>query len=320
MTPEEYAELNGAYPDAPNNPTPSTTGFMDNGGFAWAGKNAESFNADWQTNDKFWEMLYEEHEYLFDEDGMVDYPMEQLAEIAKDMGFGAEEGYDFQKMTPSPFVPFDQIGTELQQQRMEGGPMLEPTNANFSAESEEYNISLNGMSMTHKGKKYGRYSGMGRDYHPATNEDLKEMQNRFPGHDFILVNKPFGDLIFGRKKDYEAESFESEWVIEAVQQNLNDKEFVDYVYNILVPGDGGWKLTHEEKVSTIVESMAQNGNNPNYISWIETEVFNAEIEDVSDSMAVIRNKFDDMVGAIEVDDDKDDNELVEVSIQDDELN
>jgi len=41
MTPEEYAELNGAYPDAPNNPTPSTTGFMDNGGFAWAGKNAE---------------------------------------------------------------------------------------------------------------------------------------------------------------------------------------------------------------------------------------------------------------------------------------
>ena len=38
MTPEEFAELNGAYPDAPNNPTPSTTGFMDNGGFAWAGK------------------------------------------------------------------------------------------------------------------------------------------------------------------------------------------------------------------------------------------------------------------------------------------
>ena len=53
-------------------------------------KNAESFAADWQTNDKFWNMLYEEHEYLFDEDGMVDYPMEQLAEIAKDMGFEAE--------------------------------------------------------------------------------------------------------------------------------------------------------------------------------------------------------------------------------------
>ena len=48
---------------------------------------------------------------------------------------GAEEGYDFQKMTPSPYTPFDQIGNELQQQRMESGPMLEPTNANFSAES-----------------------------------------------------------------------------------------------------------------------------------------------------------------------------------------
>ena len=268
MTPEEYAELNGAYPDAPNNPTPSTTGFMDNGGFAWAGKNAE-------------------------------------------------EGYDFQKMTPSPFVPFDQIGTELQQQRMEGGPMLEPTNANFSAESEEYNISLNGMSMTHKGKKYGRYSGMGRDYHPATNEDLKEMQNRFPGHDFILVNKPFGNLIFGRKKDYEAESFESEWVIEAVQQNLNDKDFVDYAYGIIVGGDA---KGHDAKSMAIAEIMSQNSNNGDFTTFVETEVFNAEIEDVTDSMAVIRNKFDDMVGAIEVDDDKDDNELVEVSIQDDELN
>jgi len=48
--------------------------------------------------------------------------------------FGAEGGYDFQKMTPSPYTPFDQIGNELQQQRMESGPMLEPTNANFSAD------------------------------------------------------------------------------------------------------------------------------------------------------------------------------------------
>jgi len=135
---------------------------------------------DWQTNDKFWEMLHEEHDYLFDEDGIVKISNKQLAEIAKDMGFGAksfnakgdvddcpecggdsiqsnrfqricqkcnnewkidvgqfgaEAGYDFQKMTPSPFVPFDQIGNELQQQRDESGPMLEPTNANFGADS-----------------------------------------------------------------------------------------------------------------------------------------------------------------------------------------
>ena len=156
MTPEEFAELNGAYPDAPNNPTPSTTGFMDKGGFAWAGGNAESY--------------------------------------------------------------------------------------------------------------------------------------------------------------------ESEWVIEAVQQNLNDKDFVDYAYSIIVGGNDGLKLTHQEKVSTIVESIEQNSNNPNFLSWIETEVFNAEIEDVSDSMAVITNKFDDMVGVVEVDDDDDDDELVEVSIQDENMN
>ena len=288
--------------------------------------NAESFNADWQTNDKFWKMLHEEHDYLFDENGMVTIPHKQLSEIAKEMGFdtesfgaefgrpledgeeftpmqvrigstwgrttswttsfnlqcmgdednlsyltevledlakeqvetwndddsgtkttmqivigsssgnsgswyrafevvcisddidnlryltsdiedllvdrvkrwngdevsynaeslseiegptaeastgglhspssfditwedgtgqssasmppneihfGAEGGYDFQKMTPSPYTPFDQIGNELQQQRIESGPMLEPTNANFSADgATQYRESL----------------------------------------------------------------------------------------------------------------------------------------------------------------------------------
>tara|TARA_R110002110_G_scaffold4354_3_gene22343 strand:+ start:1544 stop:3496 length:1953 start_codon:yes stop_codon:yes gene_type:complete len=240
ITPQEFAKQMGAYPNAPYNPIP-VGGYMDEG-FNWV-MGAESFNADWQTNDKFWEMLHEEHEYLFDEDGMVTIPHKQLAELAKEMGFeaesfnaaytkayqiqmgdrfscgcnigyaeqpyhdmgnlyahcatcgvpreiypanhrmyaeslseiegptaeastgglhspssfditwedgtgqssasmppneihfGGEEGYDFQKMTPSPYTPFDQIGNELQQQRMESGPMLEPTNANFSAES-----------------------------------------------------------------------------------------------------------------------------------------------------------------------------------------
>ena len=35
MTPEEFAQLSGAMPDAPHNPTPAYGGYMDNGGFAW---------------------------------------------------------------------------------------------------------------------------------------------------------------------------------------------------------------------------------------------------------------------------------------------
>ena len=47
---------------------------------------AESFSAE-SDSDKFWEMLHEEHEYLFDENGMVEIENKQLAEIAKEMGF-----------------------------------------------------------------------------------------------------------------------------------------------------------------------------------------------------------------------------------------
>jgi len=47
----------------------------------------------WLNDDKFWEMLHEEHDYLFDENGMyIDRKIsnKQLSEIAKDMGFRAE--------------------------------------------------------------------------------------------------------------------------------------------------------------------------------------------------------------------------------------
>ena len=71
MTPEEYAELNGAYPDAPNNPTPSTTGFMDNGGFAWAGGNAESMGAESCTCNDMFGSLCPQCNYDSDREGGV---------------------------------------------------------------------------------------------------------------------------------------------------------------------------------------------------------------------------------------------------------
>lgn len=76
--------------------------------------------------------------------------------------FGADSDYDFQKMTPSAYTPFDQIGNELQQQRMESGPMLEPTNANYSAEA---------MPISDDGELLAVYDDMG------TNKGFIEMED-----------------------------------------------------------------------------------------------------------------------------------------------
>ena len=68
----------------------------------------------------------------------------------------------------------------------------------------------------------------------------------------------------------DAESFESEWVIEAVQQNLNDKDFVNYAYKVLIGGDA---KTFEEKSMAIAETMNQNANNEDFTSFVENSLF-----------------------------------------------
>ena len=70
-----------------------------------------------------------------------------------------------------------------------------------------------------------------------------------------------------------AEAFESEWVVEAVQQNLNDKNFVNSAYKVLIGGDA---KTFEEKSMAIAETMNQNANNENFTSFVESELFNDE--------------------------------------------
>jgi hypothetical protein len=75
---------------------------------------------------------------------------------------------------------------------------------------------------------------------------------------------------------YDAESFESEWVIEAVQQNLNDKDFVNYAYKVLIGGDA---KTFEEKSMAIAETMNQNANNEDFTSFVENSLFK-DAEDV----------------------------------------
>ena len=77
----------------------------------------------------------------------------------------------------------------------------------------------------------------------------------------------------------DAESFESEGVIEAVQQNLNDKDFVNYAYKVLIGGDA---KTFEEKSMAIAETMNQNANNEDFTSFVEDLLFkNAEDDEIS---------------------------------------
>ena len=74
----------------------------------------------------------------------------------------------------------------------------------------------------------------------------------------------------------DAETFESEWVVEAVQQNLNNKDFVNYAYKVLIGGDA---KTFEEKSMAIAETMNQNANNDYFTSFVESELFNDETFD-----------------------------------------
>jgi len=77
----------------------------------------------------------------------------------------------------------------------------------------------------------------------------------------------------GNREDLNAETFESEWVVEAVQQNLNDKDFVNDAYKVLIGGDA---KTFEEKSMAIAETMNQNANNDDFTSFVESELFNTE--------------------------------------------
>jgi hypothetical protein len=70
-----------------------------------------------------------------------------------------------------------------------------------------------------------------------------------------------------------AEGFDAEWVVEAVEQNINDRDFVNHAYKVLINGEA---KTYEEKSMAIVETMNQNANNEDFTSFVEEELFNAE--------------------------------------------
>jgi hypothetical protein len=77
----------------------------------------------------------------------------------------------------------------------------------------------------------------------------------------------------------DAEAFDSEGVIEAVQQNLNDNDFVNYAYKVLIGGDA---KTFEEKSMAIAETMNQNANNEDFTSFVEDSLFkDAEGDEIS---------------------------------------
>ena len=88
-----------------------------------------------------------------------------------------------------------------------------------------------------------------------------------------LESKRRPDFQMGDEYRGRAETFESEWVVEAVQQNLNDKNFVNSAYTVLIGGDA---KTFEEKSMAIAETMNQNANNPSFTSFVESELFSAE--------------------------------------------
>jgi len=85
-----------------------------------------------------------------------------------------------------------------------------------------------------------------------------------------------------------AETFESEWVVEAVQQNLNDKDFVNDAYKVLIGGDA---KTFEEKSMAIADTMSQNANNDDFTSFVESELFNTESFEAYDESITERQEY-----------------------------
>ena len=141
---------------------------IDNGTFYVLGEEPQAFQDGELDGENFYTIvtLYAQHHEDEDKAEKIlwnmfreEYP-QYLGDEYDAESFGAE--YDFQKMTPSPYTPFDQIGNELQQQRMESGPMLEPTNANYSAEA---------MPISDDGELLAVYDDMG------TNKGFIEMED-----------------------------------------------------------------------------------------------------------------------------------------------
>ena len=81
-------------------------------------------------------------------------------------------------------------------------------------------------------------------------------------------------------------TFGAEWVVEAVQQNLNDEHFVNTSYAVLIGGDA---KTFEEKSKAIAETMNQNANNPSFTSFVESELFSAETFEAENGLTINKN-------------------------------
>ena len=274
MTPEEYAELNGAYPDAPNNPTPSTTGFMDNGGFAWAGKNAESFNTDgWDS----YTVAYIEEE---DDTQEIDDDYEDLNEAMSAYQYFINQG--------------------CEEVVIKGYTMNE--NGDFEADSKP-------VAEYSKGAYDNRPQGYGAESfeHDAMCGHPNEVDCTDCGN--VLCFDCTGVHLFNETWTDENGTF------------TNKLELCNKCY------------THRNKYGAeslgIDEMDCPDCGHPSlefptnqrlHCGNCGTDFYDAEIEDVSESTAVITNKYNDMVGVVEVDDDDDDDELVEVSIQDENMN
>lgn len=105
-------------------------------------------------------------------------------------------------------------------------------------------------------------------------EEILEVKARLlEEEDYEDDQEAENDAIYEVFSKYYPEIYESEWVVEAVQQNLNDKNFVNSAYTVLIGGDA---KTFEEKSMAIAETMNQNANNESFTSFVESELFSAE--------------------------------------------
>ena len=351
MSPAEFAKLMGAYPQPAENPLPTYGGYMDNSAanFAWVNNNdyfgAENFVVEGSPYDR---VLHEKGDYriVAEEDydalmsyknGMEEDEYQKLYEQADTYGMfyiqvqkkvmGGWETIDsLSGVVPSATVSLEDLAlTEMEI----------PEGVDFDAETfEAFSIDKDDEGKIHIENKC---DGCGKEFLFTQNSNIVggnragaivyENLDGITGHDYPEYS-PYGDLLCKSCWKEEAENdWENFYGAEATFEARTTRKGGKHRPTTTVR-DGTFIYTHKkdgipmdydnQKVRKLNKDLRQQGiplktknKNAETFNGLSAEEYYAEMEELTDGVASITNRFGDGVGIIQVDDE----DLEDVSVE-----
>jgi len=304
MTSAEFAKLMGAYPEPAGNPLPSYGGFMDNSAanFAWVNNN-DYFGAETK---KGWTCKYCDHDLKT----VIAHPQ------------------------PEPLTLADEVCLRCGIQADYDGDLAKGWKVKNGAESAEESCSC-GMDNCSNHTKWMPCAECGiRSKGISPNEgiiycepcsDINWKKEDIDG----MREKINENYRFQKEHDKEFPFYETRHhLIDDVlrRTNSNRNSLSKWADTDLTPTDQMNNsigqvvpVTNPMELPTNLIEVQAGGGPEGQINGIPAAEYYAEMDVVADGMSVISNINDDVVGVVEVMDDKDDDELVELSIQDENM-